>query len=41
MPSSLNISEKPKAILVAVQVHGVSDTEHAASLAELERLVTA
>lgn len=40
MPSSLNISEKPKAILVAVQVHGVSDTEHAASLAELERLVT-
>src|SRR6187431_1573864 len=38
-PSSLSLASLPKALLVGVRLPGVSETEFAASLDELERLV--
>jgi GTP-binding protein HflX len=39
MPPSESPPERPKAVLVGVQLPGVSDADHAADLAELGRLV--
>jgi GTP-binding protein HflX len=40
MSQNPGIDKKPKAVLVAVQLPGVSDADHEASLNELERLCT-
>ncbi|WP_141732161.1 GTPase HflX [Oligoflexus tunisiensis] len=40
MSQNPNIDKKPKAVLAAVQLPGVSDADHEASLKELERLCT-